>query len=157
MSTVQQAEELRDTIRQHDHLYYNIHQPRISDQEYDLLFSQLKDIEARSNHPPGPDSPTQRVGGAVSSTFQTVHHEPTMLSLDNAADITDFRDWYERTNRSLNYSGIPMTAELKIDGLAISMDYVDSELVLAATRGTARTARTSPTISAPSATCRSAC
>ena len=135
MTTVQQAKELRDTIRQHDHLYYNIHQPRISDQEYDLLFSQLKDIEARSSHPPSPDSPTQRVGGTVSSTFQTVHHEPTMLSLGNTADITDFRDWYERTNRSLNYSGIPMTAELKIDGLAISMDYVDGELVLAATRG----------------------
>ena len=138
-TSAQRADTLRADIRRHDNLYYNLNRPEISDQDYDSLFSELKGIEASSAHPPPPDSPTQRVAGAVSSSFQSVHHQPAMLSLGNAADVTQFRGWHDRTNRALNYSGFNMTAELKIDGLAISIDYLDGDLVTAATRGDGQT------------------
>ena len=154
LTATRDAESLRQEIRRHDHLYYNLQQPEIADAEYDALFADLKRLEAREPGPPPANSPTQRVGGVVSSRFDTVSHDPPMLSLGNAFSADEFLAWHERTARSLGQRRFPMTAELKIDGLAIQLDYDDGQFTRAATRGdgitgedvthTVRTVRTLP-------------
>ena len=131
--------ELQSQIRHHDHLYYNANRPEITDTEYDHLFNELREIER--NHPDlvEPNSPTQRVGGTVTAGFATVVHEDPMLSLANASTSEDFMAWHARCVRGLGPEPFTLTAELKFDGLALSLTYRDGHLTRAATRGNGET------------------
>lgn len=132
------AEELRQTIARHDRLYYVLDQPEISDAAYDRLFAELKDIETRFPELVTPDSPTQRVGHGVSTTFAPAPHRVPMLSLDNAFGDAELLEWDQRLKRFLGLPAeteIEYAAELKIDGLSISLTYENGVLVRAATRG----------------------
>ena len=129
------AEELRQAIGEHDHLYYNLDQPDITDTEYDTLMRELKELESTHPHLKNPNSPTQRVGGVVASGFPQVEHNPPMLSLSNATSLEELQAWHTRCARTLESNTFPMTAELKIDGLALKLIYQERQLVRAATRG----------------------
>ncbi len=128
-------EQLRDQIRRHDHLYYVLNQPQISDRQYDKLFSQLKSLEQANTRLITPDSPTQRVSGQPLEGFATVRHTVPMLSIDNTYSPEELRAFDERIHKQLGSKDYSYVVELKIDGLAISLRYERGKLVTAATRG----------------------
>jgi DNA ligase (NAD+) len=135
-----EIEALREEIRAHDRRYYIEDAPTISDYEYDRLQARLQELEA--GHPElfSADSPTQRVGGGVGSSFAPVRHAAPMLSLDNAYEEADIRAWDERVRKGLGASGAPAyLVEPKIDGLSCALTYEDGVLVRAATRGDGET------------------
>src|ERR1700676_4064735 len=111
-------EALREKIRHHEHLYYVLDNPEISDAEFDKLMQQLKDLEAEHPSLVTPDSPTQRVGGKPREGFVKVRHSTPMLSLDNALNEQEMRE-FDRRLRTLLPAGEPFeyVAELKLDGL----------------------------------------
>ncbi|MEW6278118.1 MAG: NAD-dependent DNA ligase LigA [Candidatus Eremiobacterota bacterium] len=135
------ARTLRDEILQHDHAYYILHSPTISDADYDRLFRELVELEEAYPELVAPDSPTQRVGAAPVDDFPQVEHTVPMLSLGNAFDAGELRDFDGRVKRKLASElgqapdSVEYVAELKIDGLAVSLTYQDGVLKLAATRG----------------------
>jgi DNA ligase (NAD+) len=135
-----QLEALRATIRHHDYQYYVLDAPEISDAEYDQLYRQLEAIEA--DHPEWvtPDSPSQRVGGEPLTGFTTVTHPVRLYSLEKAFSVDEIHGWEARTLRFLAQSGkvpeaLDYVAELKIDGLAVTLLYEEGVLVRGATRG----------------------
>ena len=131
-----QLKELRDQIDHHNRLYHVLDAPELPDVEYDKLFQALLALE--SEHPDlvTPDSPSQRVGGAPAAEFGTVTHGQAMLSLDNAFGDEQVHDFARRIADRLDSDGeIEFSAEPKLDGMAISIRYVDGLLVTAATRG----------------------
>jgi DNA ligase (NAD+) len=131
-------EDLRRQIREHDYRYYVLDSPIISDAAYDALFRELRALEAQAPHLVTPDSPTQRVGAGISTSFDPVEHRVPMLSLDNAFGEAELRDWDLRVKRGLGLSeqaDVEYVAELKIDGLSISLTYENGLLARAATRG----------------------
>lgn len=128
-------EELRKEIRRHDQLYYDKAEPKISDFEYDRLFSELQEIEAAHPELMSDDSPTLRVGGLPQEGLQQVEHSVPMLSLDNTYSTTELGAWFDRVSRSLGHAPKDLAAELKIDGVSISLVYEDRRLVRAVTRG----------------------
>jgi len=130
-----QIECLRAEIRGHDHLYYVLNQPQISDGEYDRLFAELKRLEGQRPDLITPDSPTQRVAGAPVEGFGNVRHAVSMLSIDNTYNAEELRAFDERVKKGLGESGYDYVVEPKIDGLAVSLRYEDGALVRAATRG----------------------
>lgn len=143
-SVLKQVESLREQIRAHDHRYYVLDDPTISDAEYDRLLRELEALE--STHPAllTPDSPTQRVGAAPLDEFKKSKHRVPMLSLANALDESEFRAFDERVATLLDLSGeaakhIEYCAELKFDGLSINLVYEKGTLVSAATRGDGET------------------
>jgi DNA ligase (NAD+) len=127
--------ELREQVRRHDHRYYVLDDPEISDARYDALLVELRELEAAHPDLVTPDSPTQRVGGAPSAAFGEVVHAVPMLSLDNAFSDQDVLDFDRRVRERLDVETVEYSAEPKIDGLAISLRYEDGRLVQAATRG----------------------
>ena len=127
--------ELRDLIRKHDYLYYVKEQPSVPDTEYDGLMRELRRLEVQFPDLVTPDSPTQRVAGAPAAGFSEVTHHRTMLSLANAFDDAEFRAWYERVAGLLETDQFEMVCELKFDGLAVALTYVDGVFVRGATRG----------------------
>ena len=129
------AEELRRQINHHDHRYYVLQEPGISDEEYDWMMRELAKLEREHPEVQDPNSPTQRVGGAVSAGFREIAHPEPMLSLGNCTSQQEMADWYERTVRRLGYLDFPMLAEPKIDGLAIRLVYRHGKLHEAITRG----------------------
>jgi DNA ligase (NAD+) len=132
----QRAEQLRTLIGYHNHRYYVLDDPEIPDIEYDLLFNQLKDLESRHPELVTPDSPTQRVGDAPRPEFSQVRHRLPMISLDNAMDDEKLAEFHRKVVQDLeNSDDVLYTAEPKLDGLAVSIRYVDGVLVQAATRG----------------------
>lgn len=132
------ADQLREQIRYHNALYYERDEPEISDAEYDALVRELRALEEQDPELITPDSPTQVVSGHRVEAFAPVKHSVPMMSLDNAFDLNELQAWGKRTERQL--SSVPrMVCELKIDGLAVSIRYVDGEFVQAATRGDGRT------------------
>jgi DNA ligase (NAD+) len=140
MTPQQRAAQLRDLIRHHEERYYVLADPEITDSEFDALMRELRAIE--SEHPDlvEADSPTQRVGGRPAEGFATVVHATPMLSLDNAYSEDELRAFDDRVRRGLAEAGIaidqvPYVAELKIDGLSISLVYEDGRLARGATRG----------------------
>ena len=133
-----QIERLRDEIRKHDSLYYVFNQPKISDREYDELFSELKAREQENPEFITPDSPTQRVSGRPLEGFANVRHAIPMLSIDNTYNAEELRAFDERVEKGLGSKDYDYIVERKIDGLAISLRYEDSILVTAATRGDGR-------------------
>ncbi|MCL4746701.1 MAG: NAD-dependent DNA ligase LigA, partial [Burkholderiaceae bacterium] len=132
--------DLRAQIARHDHAYYVLDAPTVSDAEYDRLFRELVSLEAAYPELVTPDSPTQRVGGCAAAGFAEVRHSTPMLSLANAFDDDDVLAFDRRAREALAAAqlapdGIDYCAELKYDGVAISLRYEDGLLALAATRG----------------------
>ena len=127
MSTEEQAkkriEELRAEIRRHEHLYYVMDAPVISDAEFDALMKELKQLEMQHPKLITPDSPSQRVGGKPAEGFQKVRHSRPMLSLDNAYTEEELRDWDRRVHELAGNLPVEYTAELKMDGLSIALHY----------------------------------
>jgi DNA ligase (NAD+) len=132
--------ELRRTIEHHAHRYYVLDDPVIGDDEYDVLFEELRALEAAHPELLTPDSPTQRVGGTPVGRLEKVAHLEPMLSLSNARSEEEFRAWVERMRNHLAREGISAprfsyVVEPKVDGLAISLIYRDGVLERGATRG----------------------
>ncbi len=135
-SIIQQINQLRTSLRHHEHLYHVLDAPEIPDVEYDRLMQQLRELEAQHPELITNDSPTQRVGAAPLDAFEQVKHEVPMLSLDNVFDEESYLAFDKRVHDRLKRAD-PLTfcCELKLDGLAVSLLYEDGELVRAATRG----------------------
>ena len=127
--------ELRRLIDRHDRLYYVEAAPEISDFEYDRLFAELRDLE--NAHPELADqsSPTRRVGGRPLEGLRQIAHLQPMLSLDNSYSKDELRSWYQRVARELGRDPGELAAELKIDGVSISLIYENGRLARAVTRG----------------------
>ncbi|KUP31827.1 NAD-dependent DNA ligase LigA [Bacillus halotolerans] len=130
----QRAEELRRTINKYSYEYYTLDEPSVPDAEYDRLMQELIAIEEEHPDLRTPDSPTQRVGGAVLEAFQKVTHGTPMLSLGNAFNADDLRDFDRRVRQAVG-DDVAYNVELKIDGLAVSLRYEDGYFVRGATRG----------------------
>jgi DNA ligase (NAD+) len=139
----QRAEELRELLAHHNHLYYVLDDPQIGDDEYDALLDELRVLEKEYPELATADSPTQRVGAAPLEQFEPVEHAEAMLSLGNARNEEELRAW---ENRLANYlkrlditaSEFSYTTEPKIDGLAVTLTYENGVLVRGATRGDGR-------------------
>ena len=129
------AEELRREILHHEKKYYIDNDPQISDGEFDALVRELKDIEARFPSLVTPESPTQRVGEKPAEGFVPVAHRTPMLSIDNVYNEDELREFEERVRKLLPGEKIEYTAELKIDGLGISILYREGKYSRAVTRG----------------------
>ncbi len=127
--------KLRDEIRRNDVLYYVQNAPQLSDQQYDALFAELKQLEQEHPELITPDSPTQRVSERPVDGFETVAHSIPMLSIDNTYNEAELRKFDERVAKGLESAGYDYTVEPKIDGLAVSLRYEKGRLVRAATRG----------------------
>ena len=132
------SEELRSLINHHNHRYYVLDAPEVSDGEYDELLSELRGLEAAFPELITPDSPTQRVGAAPLEAFSTVEHRAPLLSLSNATTDEDLADWHRRAAERAGRDDFPLTTEPKIDGLAISLTYEGGRFVQGATRGDGR-------------------
>src|SRR5919199_467907 len=128
------VEALRRDIGYHSHRYYDLDDPEISDAEFDALMRELRGLEDAPPELVSPDSPTQRVGGTVSTTFAEVRHRVPMMSLDNAFSFEELVAWGKRMERYISGS-VDYVCELKIDGIAISLTYQDGRYVRGATRG----------------------
>jgi DNA ligase (NAD+) len=140
MDTAKRVEALREQIRYHEHRYYVLDDPEISDAEYDALMNELKSAE--NEHPEllTTDSPTQRVGGKPREGFPKAAHSTPMLSLDNAYNEQELRDWAARVQELAGSAKIEFVCELKMDGLSIALRYDagsngEARLVRALTRG----------------------
>jgi len=129
------AEELRGTLWKHRKRYYVDDEPLIADGEYDALERELAELETRFPGLVTPDSPTQRVGAALQGDLPTVRHALPMLSLDNVNDREGLQDWHARLVRLLERDDLPLAAELKIDGVSVSLIYEHGLLARAVTRG----------------------
>ncbi len=127
--------ELADEIRRHDHAYYVLAQPTISDRDYDRLYHELLDLEKQFPELATSDSPTQRVGGVPLKEFQPVKHIVPMLSLDNTYSQQELRDFVNRVQRILPDETLDWMVEPKVDGVAISLRYEKGSFVVGATRG----------------------
>jgi DNA ligase (NAD+) len=140
VSPAKRAAELRRQLEHHNHRYYVLDDPEVSDVEYDALLNELRDLEAEHPELLTADSPTQRVGAKPLDKFEHARHLQPMLSLGNARNEEELRAWVERSERLLVKQGIEDAAirfvtEPKIDGLAITLVYEDGVLVRGATRG----------------------
>jgi DNA ligase (NAD+) len=136
----ERAAELRKQLEHHNHRYYVLDDPDVSDSEYDALLNELRDLEAEHPELRTPDSPTQRVGAKPLDKFEQVRHLQPMLSLANARNEEELQAWVVRMEQRLKKDGVEDAAirfvtEPKIDGLAISLVYEDGVLVRGATRG----------------------
>lgn len=127
-------EDLKQQIRYHDYQYYSLEDPKISDSEYDKLLKELQNLEKNNPEFITKDSPTQRVSGTVSSTFDKVEHLSPMLSLDNSYSTDDIIEWHERIKKNVD-EDIEFIIEPKIDGLSASLVYVNGSLTIGSTRG----------------------
>ncbi len=134
---VRRAAELRAAIEEANYRYYVLDAPTLSDAEYDALMRELRALEAAHPELITPDSPTQRVGGEASGLFAKVRHPQPMLSLGNAMNEAELREWRDTRVLKLLGPGVPVTyvVEPKIDGLAVALTYRDGVLVQGATRG----------------------
>jgi DNA ligase (NAD+) len=139
----QRAAELRALLQRADHAYYVLDTPLLEDPVYDRLYRELLDLETACPALITPDSPTQRVGGTPAEGFASVEHRIPLLSLDNAFSLAELEAWYRRLLRALDREptteaplpALAMVGELKIDGNALALSYVNGLLVRAATRG----------------------
>lgn len=132
--TEKRVKELRTQLNQYNYEYYVLDQPSVPDYEYDRLMKELSDLEEQFPTLSSEDSPTRRVGGQALESFEKVQHQSPMLSLGNAFNESDLRD-FDRKIRQAVGDGFSYVCELKIDGLAVSLHYVDGLFVQGATRG----------------------
>lgn len=127
---------LRKTLHEHNHRYYLLDAPVISDQEFDLLLRELQDLEEAHPEFYDPNSPTQRVGGGVTKSFETVAHRFPMYSLSNTYSKEELEQWEERIRKVIGpQEEIEYTCELKFDGVSVSLTYENGALIQALTRG----------------------
>ncbi|MBI5124324.1 MAG: NAD-dependent DNA ligase LigA, partial [Candidatus Omnitrophica bacterium] len=131
----EEIKALRETIRHHDHLYYVLDKPKISDQEYDSLYKKLQILEDANPKFITPDSPTQRVGGKPAEDFPVVKHIVPMMSMDNTYSADELRAFDERVKKNLKGERYEYTVELKFDGVSISLLYRGGKWARGATRG----------------------
>lgn len=127
-------QQLRREIEYHTHRYYVLDDPEISDSSFDSLMRELNKLEHEYPQFFDPNSPTQRVGGAVGNQFSPVEHEQRMYSLDNAMDEGELGEWLDRIEQAFGHF-VPLVCELKIDGSSLALTYENGSLVRAATRG----------------------
>ena len=133
------VEEITKTLEKYNYEYYVLDNPSVSDAAYDRLMQELIMIETEHPELRSPLSPTQRVGGAVVSEFEKIKHKRLMLSLANAFNDDDLYDFDRKVREIIKVDKVEYMAEMKIDGLAMSLDYVDGKLNYAATRGDGNT------------------
>ena len=126
---------LREEIRAHEHRYYVLDRPSVSDAEFDRLMNELKQLEAAHPEIVTPDSPTQRVGGAPRKGFETRRHHPPMLSLDNAFSFEELERFDRRAREVSGRQEVEYIVEHKYDGLSMSLHYDEGALTRAVTRG----------------------
>jgi len=126
---------LRDKIRHHEHAYYVLDSPEISDAEFDKLMDELIALEAAHPELVTPDSPTQRVGGKPSEEFAKVRHSTPMLSLAKTTSEAELRDWERRVHELSGQSQVDYVCELKLDGMSLALRFADGKLALGLTRG----------------------
>ena len=130
-----ELEILREELRRHERLYYVLDQPEITDAEYDALMRRLRQLEDQFPELATPDSPTQRVGGKPREGFVKVRHSSPMMSLDNALNEGELRDFDRRVRELLGGAAYRYVAELKLDGLSMAAHYRNGQFVQAVTRG----------------------
>ena len=127
--------ELRDALHEHNHRYYVLDDPLISDAEYDKLFRELQELEKEFPELQDNNSPTKRVGGAVLSAFSTLKHSIPMLSLANALNEEELREFYARLRKNTELDDIELIGEPKLDGLGVELIYRKGVFVAGSTRG----------------------
>ena len=130
-----EIERLREEIRYHEHRYYVLMDPEISDVKFDGLMHRLQELEKENPGLITPDSPTQRVGGQPAEEFTKVRHSAPMLSLDNTYSVDELRDFDRRVRELSGREQVPYVAELKLDGLSMALTYEDGVLTRGLTRG----------------------
>jgi DNA ligase (NAD+) len=131
----QRIKELREIINRHNHNYYVLNAPTVSDQEFDALLRELQDLEQAYPQYQDPLSPTQRVGSDISKGFTQVRHERPMMSLSNSYSIDEVQDFLRRAQEGLGGEASEIVGEMKYDGTSISVTYEHGRLVRAVTRG----------------------
>ena len=134
-ATRQRAERLREELNYHNHRYYVLDDPVVSDGDYDALMRELRGLEEAHPDIVTPDSPTQRVGAKPAEGFTQVQHTTPMLSLGNAFNLEELQSWHRRVKGLLDDADFDLVCELKIDGLAVNLTYEDGLLTQGATRG----------------------
>ena len=127
--------DLREKIRYHEHRYYVLDDPEISDADFDSIMDQLKRLEAEHPELVRPDSPTQRVGGKPREGFVKVRHSAPMLSLDNTYNEDELRNWERRVHELSGRKDVEYVCELKLDGMSLALHYKDGHLAHGITRG----------------------
>ena len=135
MNPKEQILNLRETLNIHNHNYYVLDKPSISDYDFDIQLKKLQELEDQNPDLFDENSPTQRVGGSVTKNFQTIIHDFRMYSLDNSYSKDDLIDWQNRIQKVLGDVDLSYTCELKYDGASISITYEKGKLVRALTRG----------------------
>lgn len=135
MDESQIIKSLREELNQHNHNYYVLDKPTISDFDFDQKLKQLQELENRHPELFDENSPTQRVGGTITKNFQTIAHQNRMYSLDNSYSKEDLSDWESRIQKVLGNVQLEYTCELKYDGASISITYENGKLLRAVTRG----------------------
>ena len=135
MTDLEKIIQLRETINQHNHNYYVLDTPTITDFAFDQLLKELQDLEVKNQQFFDENSPTQRVGGTITKNFNSVVHDYRMYSLDNSYNEDDLRDWEARLIKQLGRNQLTYTCELKYDGASISLTYENGKLLRAVTRG----------------------
>ena len=135
MDIFKTIQDLREELNTHNHNYYVLDKPLISDYEFDQKLKQLQDLEAQNPEFFDVNSPSQRVGGTITKNFQTVVHENRMYSLDNSYSREDLQDWETKIQKVLGNVDLQYTCELKYDGASISITYENGKLSKAVTRG----------------------
>ena len=139
MNAQEEILELREELRKHNHSYYVLSKPTISDYDFDMKLSRLNKLEQENPSLLSPDSPTQRVGGDITEKFEKVAHSSPMLSLSNSYNKEDIQEWAERAVKLTGNEELEYTLELKYDGVAISLHYEEGQLIKAVTRGDGNT------------------
>ncbi|OGS69892.1 MAG: DNA ligase (NAD(+)) LigA [Flavobacteria bacterium RIFCSPLOWO2_12_FULL_31_7] len=135
MTVLETIQSLRAELNQHNHNYYVLDNPTISDFDFDMKLQELQNLEEKHPEYFDENSPTQRVGGTITKSFNTVEHEYRMFSLDNSYSKEDLLDWQTRCQKILGDVPLEFTCELKYDGASISITYENGKLVKAVTRG----------------------
>lgn len=135
MTPQEEILQLRRELEQHNYNYYVLNKPTISDYDFDQMMHKLQDLELFYPQYADPNSPTQRVGSDLNQSFRSVLHKYPMLSLANTYNEADIRDFCERVRSGLEGEDFEICAEMKYDGLSISLTYVDGQLTQAVTRG----------------------
>src|SRR5260370_5191545 len=136
---IDKFDDLRNQIREHEHRYYVLEQPTISDYEFDQLMRELQRLEQEHPELVTPDSPTQRVGGEPAKEFPSHTVTRPMLSLENAYSEEELSDWHRRVTQLAAAESVDYVTELKIDGLSVALIYENGLLSKGVTRGDGRT------------------
>jgi DNA ligase (NAD+) len=134
-TVAEEISRLRDEIRKHEHFYYVLDQPEISDAEYDKLMRRLQSLEADNPELVTASSPSQRVGGTPRESVEKSTHSAAMMSLDNAFNEDEVREFDARARERLGEDSLDYVCELKLDGLSLAARFSSGQLSLALTRG----------------------